>query len=404
MGVCGGRGGTEGVGAGVGAAAVGGCWGEHVIVSCCADVGLDGGRAGGGAELECALVAVGVIIISGIVRCDLVAVGDGGRRIRAFFGDHSGLGVLLAFCCCCCCCRYGCLFLLAFHLLRPRGIGAFPDHEVAHLLEDQGRQVRRDDFVHVAVSYHQAVTAREAQLRHGEALLDGHGGRLERAQVEEDHALRHGDELAQELGEDVRRLLARLVEENPEPADGAEVATPKTVRQAHGAVAGLADEGRELEAVGCLGSPLVFLAEAPEYEQTGQDRGEREREPGAVGDFGERGGKIDGVVAGEEEPGHKDDERVEAPDEKGRESDHARVEEGDEDDADAVRVAQRDRVVVDRCHEHRADHHEPVQERHEDLPVEDFGGVHDFDLREVRELHDLRDELGYSLAWKHQVD
>lgn len=50
-------------------------------------------------------------------------------------------------------------------------------------------------------------------------------------------------------------------------------------------------------------------------------------------------------------------------------------------------------VVVNCGYDDGADHEEPVGEGDVDLSVEDLGGVDHFDLGEVGELHDLREEL-----------
>ena len=54
-------------------------------------------------------------------------------------------------------------------------------------------------------------------------------------------------------------------------------------------------------------------------------------------------------------------------------------------------------VIVDGGHYYRTDHEKPIGEGDVDLPVENLRGVHHFDLREVGELHDLREELFMSI-------
>lgn len=102
------------------------------------------------------------------------------------------------------------------------------------------------------------------------------------------------------------------------------------------------------EAVLGLGAPLVLLAEAPEQEDAGEDAGDGDGEPGALGHLDERGGEVQAVDGGEEEPGEDDEEGGEAPDDQGREGHHAGVEEGHEHDADTEGLVNKMGVLLGR--------------------------------------------------------
>ncbi|TKW51116.1 hypothetical protein CTA1_2782 [Colletotrichum tanaceti] len=282
-------------------------------------------------------------------------------------------------------------------LLLAAGGGSgrgLPDDEPAHLLVDQGAQVRADDLVHEAVTHDEAVAPGDGgEARDVVALGVRDGGRLDRVQVEEDGDVREGAELGREVGEDAGRLDACLVEEDAEAADGRErvAAPPRGERQRAPGVLG--DEGARVEAVLGLGAPLVLLAEAPEEEHAAHEGRDQQREPGAVRDLVEGRGEVQAVERGEGQGREEDEPGRQAPDEDGDQGDHEGVEEGDEDDADAVRVAEAGRVVVHDRDEYRAEHEEPVEQRDVDLAVEGLGGVDDLHLRAVGELHDLAREL-----------
>ena len=101
--------------------------------------------------------------------------------------------------------------------------------------------------------------------------------------------------------------------------------------------------GKELgrsEAVFGLGSPLAFFAVAPEDENGGEEDGEAEGEPGAVGDFGEGGGEVEAVKSAEEDEEGESEEDGEAPDDEGDKGDHTGCNESDEDDTDTVGFAE----------------------------------------------------------------
>ena len=98
------------------------------------------------------------------------------------------------------------------------------------------------------------------------------------------------------------------------------------------------DEVGRLEAIGCLGCPLLLLTEAPKDEDTGEDGCEREGEPGALRDFQQYGREIGAVERAKDEEAEKHQEGVQAPDEQRDERDHAGRDEGDHNDTDAVRV------------------------------------------------------------------
>lgn len=213
------------------------------------------------------------------------------------------------------------------------------DDVVAHLLVDQGREVGRDDLVHEPVADNKPVAAGHGgDAGHGVALAGRHRRRLDGVQVEEDHGVGHGAELADELREDGRRQHARLVEEDAEPADAADAAAAPARPQheaAVGRVVGPVQQLRGAEPVLGLGAPLVLLAEAPEQEDAREDAGDGDGEPGAVGDLDERGREVEAVDGGEEEPRQEDEGRGQAPDDQGRQGHHAGVEECDEHDAHA---------------------------------------------------------------------
>lgn len=97
---------------------------------------------------------------------------------------------------------------------------------------------------------------------------------------------------------------------------------------------------RRLESIARLSSPLILLSKAPENKDTRQHARKHKREPGALGDFGEYGREIHAVEGGEDDEDGEDQEGVEAPDDDGNNGDHAGCDEGDEDNADAVSVAE----------------------------------------------------------------
>lgn len=66
---------------------------------------------------------------------------------------------------------------------------------------------------------------------------------------------------------------------------------------------------------------------------------------------------------------------METPDEQGDKGDHVCCNECDKDDADAVCIAERSRVVVDCRDNDGTDHHEPVCDRDVHLAVEFLGSV-----------------------------
>ena len=181
---------------------------------------------------------------------------------------------------------------------------------------------------------------------------------------------------------------------------------------------------RGQEPIRSLGAPLVLLTEAPENENARQHARKDKGEPSSLWDLREHGGEVHAVESREYDEDGKDDEWAYTPDYEGDDGDHAGCDECDEDDANAVCVAEGgclyerglvgilkargwnvgSYVVVHRGHDYRSDHKKPVGERNVDLSVEDLGGVHHLDLGKIGELHNLREELFLSVSDGNSTD
>ena len=299
-------------------------------------------------------------------------------------------------------CRGGC-FLTGPRAVRfpaPRGalFPAFglPEDELADLLVDERGQVEADDLVHETVRNDQPVAPRDlGEPRDGVSLSLGYAGHFDGVEMEEDGDVLHGNELAHELREDVRRHHAGLVEEDAKPTDVAERVAAPSRRQTEAAISAPFEEIRGAEPIRRLGAPLVLLSEAPQEEDAGQHGRHGECEPRTVGDLGQRRAEVESVDAREEQPREDNDPRRQTPDDERDECDHARVKEGDEHDAHAISIAEPRGIAVDGRDEDSAAHEQPVEEGHVQLTVERPGRVHNLDLGTVRQFHDLRDELWF---------
>ena len=165
-----------------------------------------------------------------------------------------------------------------------------------HLLVDYAAELRGDELLVVAVAGGDAVATGEARhARDRVPLRVGDGGDVESAQLQEDGEVGAGLELLQELRVDGGDGLAGLVEEDAEALDGGELGAAEERVEALGGGGcsvgldvgvGRGEEARGRNAVAGLGRPLRLLAVAPEDEDRGEEDGEEQGEPGAVGDFG----------------------------------------------------------------------------------------------------------------------
>lgn len=85
---------------------------------------------------------------------------------------------------------------------------------------------------------------------------------------------------------------------------------------------------RRRNTVGSFGSPLIFFAKAPKDEDAGENNGECESEPSAVGNLGESRGKIETVKRADNKEATKDNDGWGSPDDQGHKGNHRSCNEG----------------------------------------------------------------------------
>jgi len=112
-------------------------------------------------------------------------------------------------------CRWG--LSLAFAIESAR------NDVVADLFVNEGGEIGRDDFVHVAVANDKSVAIWNGETRYVIAILVRYGRHLQWAEVEEDDDFWRCDEFADKLAENDWGRFASLVEENAEALDGPHV-------------------------------------------------------------------------------------------------------------------------------------------------------------------------------------
>lgn len=149
------------------------------------------------------------------------------------------------------------------------------DGEIAQLFVDEHAEVLGDNLVHVAVADDHAVAVWNASALDGVALFRRDGGAGEGTEVEENHDLWGGGEFVEELDEDQRSHVTDFVEEDAEAFDIGEGVSAEDGCEAELVIVALCDQVRGLKAVFGFSFPLLFFAEAPEDEDTGQDDGEK---------------------------------------------------------------------------------------------------------------------------------
>jgi len=98
---------------------------------------------------------------------------------------------------------------------------ALTDDEIPDLFANERGQIRGDDFVHVAVADNKSIAIWDSDSSYGVSILGGNRRGLERTKMEENHDFWSSDEFAEELAEDSRGRLSRLVEKNAKAFDDA---------------------------------------------------------------------------------------------------------------------------------------------------------------------------------------
>jgi len=161
------------------------------------------------------------------------------------------------------------------------------DDEIPDLFADERGQIRGDNFVHVAVADNKSIAIWNGNSSYGISILRGNRRGLERTKMEENHDFWCSDEFAEELAEDSRCRLSRLVEEDAKAFDDAQIVPSVLVSKSNPAIVTFLDEMGRRKSIRSLCFPLLLLSESPQNEDTSQHTRERESKPGSIGYFSE---------------------------------------------------------------------------------------------------------------------
>lgn len=117
--------------------------------------------------------------------------------------------------------------------------------------------------------------------------------------------------------------------------------TSERTRQLKLSILTLGDQMRRSEAVFRFSEPLLLFAESPQDEDRREYCSQGQGKPGSGWDFGECRRQIGRIERCKDEPSKQYQEWIKTPDNQGHESNQARGEKSDENNADPIGVAKR---------------------------------------------------------------